>query len=1116
MNDTIRTFDPMCYARMRTYNDLTGRDMAAAPVKRDAQGAMRCEKTDKGHWQIGFEWDQPRDILGLEVDFSDGSVLPADWHVEYWQYSWPNEQKDRRAGAHKGWLLTDDAFHGRWLAAYGEKTLTERGCAVVFDHMDVNEVMCLGPDYTQNLPLSDDYNAMFRRALKFRVVFEGEKAPKIAAIRLTGDARLKMDTCIAYNLSGKPMSVEGIWNGSLICGQGAISERAEISYWRTIGAKSDGDRTVLELSAGGVGFSVAAGDIENGVYMEDLGLLLAPESMGSDPAVIVRSLTEGKKSIFNRVVGHPEQTVQNAMREIPQMEKNMQPKYGRYVLMGWEGVRQKFALRYNGDIFANKIDQKVSARDTAKTRWAGNEIHFRIATGDPPARREGNDDAEQLMPDARVPVYVTRWQDREIDYCQTAFATLIKESVQPAREDEDIMVMCRIKMRNASQDKRTARLFVELYPGEALELNGTSLLAAGRVRPGDTSVVGWTVQPYPGRYLRASIQNNGRGRMRCVPFTAVGTTSLSMQPQFGFEGYDYNPVRQPPSSSAASAMLYEVELEPFETHMIDLILPYPSVSENEDLERLAARSFDKEMARVTAFWHAFAARGAKISLPDEEKLNDFAAAVPWHVTLTVMRDPRTGFYMVPAGTYGYGSCGNEASLQIRMLDYLGYHEDAEKYLETFIADQGVGSIDGNFKTHSGALVANNYGGYSDQLASVFAYNLDHGYILDCLVDHYLLTGNEQWLRRIAPTLIKACDYVFDEREGTKLHEDGGERVSFYGLMPHGHLEDNPEWRCWFAVNAHALKGILGAAQALEKIGHPDAARIMERGLAYRQDIRACAVHAMAKSPAVPTGNGGYMPHMPTQAEIRGRDWGWFREVAYGPLHLVTGGVFAPDEPVAAWILRDQEDNLFLSRDYGRAVDREKYWFSRGGMTIQSNLLFNDLIYLKRGESERAIRGLFNNFAQNLYRDVNCFSEHPITDFGKGFGPFFKTPDESQFITNLRNHLIREEGNALYLLQGAARGWFAAGKRLSFKHMATHFGPVSLDLTVSVDGARIDAALEADWREAPDEMVLFLRTPECSASRQALLNGAPLDPGAWQNEGLRFKAPAPKMFITILY
>jgi hypothetical protein len=132
--------------------------------------------------------------------------------------------------------------------------------------------------------------------------------------------------------------------------------------------------------------------------MEDFDLLIAPETLGSHPAEIIKTLTAGKQSIYGRVPEHAEQSVENAMRNIPAMKKTMQPPYGRYVVMGWFGVRQKFALRYNGDIFANKISQKVSARDTAKTHWAGSQLHFRLASGDPPSRHEGNDDTVQSAP----------------------------------------------------------------------------------------------------------------------------------------------------------------------------------------------------------------------------------------------------------------------------------------------------------------------------------------------------------------------------------------------------------------------------------------------------------------------------------------------------------------------------------------------------------------------------------------------------------------------------------------------------------------------------------------------------------------------------------------------
>ena len=481
--------------------------------------------------------------------------------------------------------------------------------------------------------------------------------------------------------------------------------------------------------------------------------------------------------------------------------------------------------------------------------------------------------------------------------------------------------------------------------------------------------------------------------------------------------------------------------------------------------------------------------------------------------MTAMREPVTGNYIVPAGTYTYKACGNEACMQIRLMDYLGYHGYAEKYLETYVNCQGSNGLDGNFKSKKGALVAVNYGGRGTN-DDQFAYNLDHGYILSCFADHYMLTGDKDWLRRVARTVIDGCDFVFREREANKKLNENGEKVSYYGLMPHGHLEDNNEWRCWFAVNAHACGGILRIARALGEIDCPEAERIMKAGLEYRDDIRDCLVRAMAKSPAVPNGRGGYMPHLPTHAEIRGRDWGWFRETAYGPLHLVYGLILDPDEQLTEWILRDLEDNLFISRSYGRIADKEKYWFSRGGIAIQSNLLFNDLVYLERDEPERAIRALFNNFAQNLYRDMNCFTEHPVPEFGHGVGPFFKTPDEAQFLVFLRNHLVRETKDGLALLSGAPRGWFAPGKTLRFEGLASGCGPVSVEAVSGADSSRV--SVSAKWRRAPEALRVSVRRPDGRTPLRVTVNGEEICVDCVDKDAIIIRNPEEKLDITAEY
>ncbi len=115
----------------------------------------------------------------------------------------------------------------------------------------------------------------------------------------------------------------------------------------------------------------------------------------------------------------------------------------------------------------------------------------------------------------------------------------------------------------------------------------------------------------------------------------------------------------------------------------------------------------------------------------------------------------------------------------------------------------------------------------------------------------------------------------------------------YGLLPAGHLEDNQEWGYWYAVNAWAYGGLRDLAAVLADIGHPEAARLQREAEAYREDILASVRRARSESPVVLLRDGTTIPHTPTQAGRRGRAWGWFREGAYGPLHLVDNDLLDP-------------------------------------------------------------------------------------------------------------------------------------------------------------------------------------------------------------------------------
>jgi hypothetical protein len=564
-------------------------------------------------------------------------------------------------------------------------------------------------------------------------------------------------------------------------------------------------------------------------------------------------------------------------------------------------------------------------------------------------------------------------------------------------------------------------------------------------------------------------------------------------------------------------MAYEVDLASGEAHEIVLAVPFVTLTCEEQWQRVAELDFERKRADVVAYWRGYVKSGGQIDVPggqvdlSDPILGDLHKAVRVHVGVSVDKEPANGLYSVPAATWAYGVCANEACWQITMLDQAGHHDRAEAYLETYLRTQGQTGLDGRFVSAEGVMQGVDLDDGRPR-RSGFSYNLDPGFIMECLADHYRYTGDQVWLERVTPNLIAACDFVTRERQATKVNGPDGEPVVEWGLLPVGHLEDNPEWRHWFAVNAHAYAGLAAIAGVLAQVGHPEAERLRGAAAAYREDIRRAARQAMVCSPVVQLLDGTYVPHVPTRASIRGREWGWFREAAYGALHLLEGGVFDPNEIEMTWVLKDLEDNLFVSRDWGRPVDLERYWFSHGGVTIQPNLQDLGIDYLRRGQVKHALRALFNNFGVSLYPDVRVFTEHPVTELGHGVGPFYKASDESKSLVWLRAFLLHEEGDMLHLAMGAPSAWFAAGQSFGVRDMASFFGPVSYRVDAKASAITVQA--ELDERRAPRELIVYLRCPDRQAIQRVKVNGREFaDFGA---ETVRVVSPPAALEIDVWY
>lgn len=1113
--------DPVDLARFAWVRWWTGterHDLHTHDLRPEADGTFSpgCDP-QSGEWQIGLEWPEPRDVRQVVVDFADG--VPADVRVEYWRKNWPTPAPERRPGARRGWIGRDDPWHGQWTAGRAVKTIAGTKCSFTFDPIDLPEI-----GDVEQLNEAEHYLARFRRTLKVRLVgsLSGGKAPpRVAGLHAYSSSVWREGRVdIRFNLD---LATKVVWQGQAEAANGYILAVEPLTPEASV-VKPDGswqsqegirlrvlyadspaddgspfavdssDRTVITLHSNVHSFSFLIADLACGpIYIPDYGVFITWADGGMTWEAFQARWAQAPKPIYDRVGSEPEQSLSRAMAEIPPLDETKQEPFGRYLPLGVEAGRQEFALRFNGELFLDKRYLKLAGHDAARLIWPSHQLRFRFGTGDPPDFRERRGGTEQSLLDGWLPIVVSRWLDREIEYEETAFAALLDGPLtgpDARRGDEDVVAMVRFRIRNTTHGQKRARLWIAITPQEQIELDRELLIAIGRVVPAETVARQWRVAPYEAPILRLAIHTGGRGSLVTVAYAD-----------------------QPNASQAIpTAVIYEVDLAGGEAHTITMAIPFVSLMEWAEWQRVAGLDFEAKLADVLGYWRNWVESGGQVQVLDAI-LNDFHKAARIHVAISVDKDPESGLIVVPAATWTYGACGNEACWQITMLDQAGHHDRARAYLETFLRTQGALRPDGRFTSAEGALQGLDLDGGVPRL-SHFAYNLDHGYIMECLANHYRYTGDRAWLERVAPNLVAACEFVIRERQNTKVIGPDGKPVPEWGLLPAGHLEDNPEWRYWFAVNAHAYAGMKAIAEVLAEIGHPEAERLGCEAAAYREDIRQAARRAMIEAPVVRLLDGTYVPHVPTRTGLRGREWGWFREAAYGALHLMECGVFEPNEPEVTWLLKDLEDNLFVSREWGRPVDLERYWFSHGGVTIQPNLTDLAIDYLRRGQIEHGLRALFNNFGGSLYSDVRAFTEHPVVEFGHGVGPFYKTPDESKALIWLRAFLLWEEGKTLHIAPGTPRAWLAPGQAFGVKRMASFFGPVSY--WVEAGDTETYVRVELTAGRLPQELIVHLRRPDRRPIRLVTINGQPHTDFDAAAEVVRVRPASENMAIRVSY
>jgi hypothetical protein len=671
---------------------------------------------------------------------------------------------------------------------------------------------------------------------------------------------------------------------------------------------------------------------------------------------------------------------------------------------------------------------------------------IRVRPGSPPELLDANAVTQDLI-DGYLPGVRSAWTVRNFKVRELAFANLI-EATKVRTGRETLAVAARWSVKNESGREVPVRLAFLI--GRAV--SGQSLF---KIPP-----------PYPSTLAFKSPFVLGTGGRILLRVSAPGAAVV------------FSPAAGKPGSGAPEApaadLTFDFWLKPGEEKTIDLFLPYfpVGVEKTGDMERLA---FAPQLEVFRNFWTRELNRRTQFLVPEKRIRDSYRASLAYNMIL-VDRDPR-GFLLLHSDATAYEHVwGGDSGFIIHATDRLGYHEEAAAYLEYFLSRQGVKAPDGDVDSAEGF--------FSGDVPGV-CWMGDNGFILWAMAEHYKLTGDKPWLKKVAPKMIKSCDWIIRERALTKTATNG-ERPRHYGLLPKGRASDNEERNYFYWTDTYSYAGLRGTADVLPEIGlEKEAARLR----AEAENYKACILDSVKRSilwntdpPFFP--QGPYMNQPPTAERLAAS---WYSICS--PIAMVEMGLLGADDPKASWVNRTIERYVMTS---GLPT------LVRPGF-IDAHYVYNQaLSQLLRGEAEKFLWTFYSVFAygqaRTTYATLEC--NDIVTGSSGDAWDSLRMPhmlSGSRVLALLRIALLLEDADTLHLLPGTPRGWLAPGKAIEVRRAPTLFGEAGIRCESRATGSEIVAAIDPPgWK--PARIVLHVRPP----SKFGVLKSVTVNGKSWAN------------------
>jgi len=547
-------------------------------------------------------------------------------------------------------------------------------------------------------------------------------------------------------------------------------------------------------------------------------------------------------------------------------------------------------------------------------------------------------------------------------------------------------------------------------------------------------------------FLRTIWPSKGLGEGNALAYQVEGDTGFSVYESgrvFAISKLDSAPLQQEEAV---------ILLQPGESTVLDVVLPHRPIP-RERAQQLSKATFEQQKDECKAFWQSKLKKASTIELP-EKRITQMIQAGLLHLDLiTYGREPEGAL----AATIGdYPPIGSESSPIIQFMDSMGWHDVARRSLEYFLEKQHADGFMQNFNN----------------------YMLETGAVLWTIGEHYRYTHDDAWVNRIAPKVIKSCEFLQAWRQRNQREDLRGKGQ---GMLEGKTADPDDPYRS-FMLNGYAYLGFSRVAEMFEKLNPAASAKWKAEAEGLKADIRDVFFTALESSPVLPLGDGRWCPTCPPWVESRGPlalhidGSAWHthgsmvaRDSLLGPLYLVFQEILDASEQSVSFLL-DFHSELMTDRN----VVFSQPYYSR-----------HPWIHLMRGESKAFLKAYYNTVASLADRETYTFWEHYFR------ASAHKTHEEAWFLMETRWMLYLEHGKTLHLLAGIPRDYMQDGKRIALKNVASHFGPLSLAVNSKTGDGSIEAQVEcsSEWRPGRVE----LRMPHPAGLKVKKVHGGTYDP-----------------------